>query len=613
MKRSFDEITALYHERRRQRAPEFAIAEDVRRQYDGDVVIPLPGLDASERPGVANLLSLGLDQTAMRVNSTSPDMYFSPTRAGKRAEDEAVDRHKAMLNIHEANNLDIKDGRRARLFIGMATAPMLITPDFRLNIPKYELLDPLRTYPAPTSDYDDMCPCDVIFSFDRPLGWLKKRWPEAMGKLARVRGEMEKPDELFTVLQYVDDEEIVMGVIGKRSDPIYERMDGSYWEGEPSVEFLRAPNKADQCTVVIPGRTTLGRRHGQFDGMLGMYQQQAMLQALSVIATKKGVFPDEWIIARANETPEIVRVANGLKGQIGEIIGADIKVQPTDPSYQTPQMIDRLERYQRVDGGVPAQFGGENPTNVRTGRASDGALSATIDFTVAEAQKVLARSRQYENKLAIAVDKAYWNGPKSFYVSWKGQEVGMEYTPKNLWKTDNHKVKYAHAGVDENGRTIEIGQMLGMELIATPEARRLHPLIEDPDKAGDEVIKESIQKAILAGLQTAASQPGANIADFATIMKKVSEQNIDLAEAILQVQQEAQERQAAQDSQGQPTGVDPNSPEAQPGLAAPGQGAEAGLASVPGPSQGVANVAELFARTRQPNRITSAEQGAASA
>jgi hypothetical protein len=613
MKRSFDEIVALYHERRRQRAPEFAIAEDVRRQYDGDVVIPLPGLDQAERPGVANLLSLGLDQTAMRVNSTSPDMYFSPTRQGKKEEKDAETRHKAMVNIHEANNLDIKDGRRARLFIGMATAPMLITPDFKLRIPRYELLDPLRTYPAPTSDYDDMCPCDVIFSFDRPLGWLKQRYPEAMFLLARVRGEQEKDTDLFTVLQYVDDEEIVMGVIGKRSDPIYERMDGSYWEGQPSVEMMRAPNKADQCTVIVPGRTTLGRRHGQFDGMLGMYQQQAMLQALSVIATKKGVFPDEWIIARANETPEIVRVANGLKGQIGEIIGADIKVQPTDPSYQTPQMIDRLERYQRVDGGVPAQFGGENPTNVRTGRASDGALSATIDFTVAEAQKVLARSRQYENKAAIAVDKAYWNGPKSFYVSWKGETKSLEYRPKDLWKTDEHKVKYAHAGVDENGRTIEIGQMLGMELIATPEARRLHPLIDDPDKAGDEVMYEAIQKAMLSGLQTAAAQPGANVADFAVIMKKVKYGDKDLADAIIETQQEAQQRQASQDSQGQPTGVDPNSPEAQPGLAAPGQGAEAGIASVAGPSQGVSNVADLFARTRQPARITAAEQGGGAA
>lgn len=611
MSRSFEEITALYHERRRQRAPEFAVAEDVRRQYDGDIVIPLPGLDSNEKPGVANLLALGLDQTAMRLNSTQPDMYFSPTRPGRKEEKDAETRHKAMINIHEANNLDIRDGRRARLFIGMGTAPMLITPDFRLRIPRYELLDPLRTYPAPTSDYDDMCPCDVIFSFDRPLRWLIQRYPEAAGRLARVRGELEKPDELFTILQYCDDEEIVMGVIGKRSDPIYERMDGSYWEGEPSVEMKRTVNKAGICPVVVPGRTTLARRHGQFDGMLGMFQQQAMLQALSVIATKKGVFPDEWVIARANETPEIIRVANGLKGVIGEIIGGDIKVQPTDPSYQTPQMIDRLERYQRVDGGVPAQFGGENPSNVRTGRASDAALGATIDFTVQEGQKVLARSRQYENKIAIAVDKAYWNAPKSFYVSYKGETHPLEYKPKELWKTDEHKVKYAHAGVDENGRTIEIGQMLGMELIGKTTARRLHPLIEDPNKAGDEVVKEGIEKAILAGLQTAASQPGANIADFATIMKKVADGDIDLADAILQVQEEAQQRQASQTSQGEPAGVDPNSPEAQPGLAAPGQGAEAGIASVPGPTQGVANVAELFARTRQPNRITAAEQGGA--
>lgn len=607
MSRTFEEIVSLYHARERARAPEFRIAMDVREQYDGDVVIPLPGLDKDERPGVANLLALGLDQTSMRIASTTPDMFWPPVKSGERYRRQADKRHKAVRYWHRKNNLDIRDGRRARVFTGMGTAPTNLVPDFKLNIPRWDFHDALRTYPAPSTDLDNMVPEDVIYAFDRSLQWLKWHYPEQMERLARKRGEHEKEDEMFTLLEYIDCESRILGVIGKKADPLYISSSGQEWYGEDCMELVNAPNKAERCTAVIPGRVSLGRRHGQFDGMLGMFQQQAMLQALSVIATKKGVFPDEWIIARANETPEIIRVANGLAGEIGVIMGGDIKVQPTDPSYQTPQMIDRLERYQRVDGGIPSQFGGENPSNVRTGRASDGTLGAQIDFTVQEAQKILARAREEENKIAVAIDRAYWNAPKQFYVSWKGNYESDEYTPKELWTTDEHEVKYAHAGVDENGRTIEIGQLVGMGLIGKEEARRLHPLIHDANKAGDEVTAEGLEQALLAGLQSQASQPGANVADIAAIMKMVRDDDVPLADAILEQQRIAQERQANQDAQGMPNGVDPNSPEAQPGMAAPGQGAEAGLAPVEGPSQGLSNLAELFARTRQPARMIRQE------
>jgi hypothetical protein len=608
MSRTFEEIVNLYHSRRKSRSPEFAIAQDVREQYDGDVVIPLPGLDKDEKPGVANLLALGLDQTSMRIASTTPDMYWPAVKAGERYRRAADRRNRAMLYWHRKNNLEIRDARRARVFTGMATAPTNIVPDFKTNIPRWDFHDPLQTFPAPSTDLDEMVPDDVIYAFDRSLSWLKYYYPEAMDRVARRRGELEKVDEMFTLLEYIDCDVRILGVIGKKQDPLYISSSGQEWYGEECIELVNTPNKANRCTAVIPGRVSLGRRHGQFDGMLGMFQQQAMLQALSVIATKKGVFPDEWIIARANETPEIIRVANGLAGQIGVIMGGDIKVQPTDPSYQTPQMIDRLERYQRVDGGVPAQFSGENPSNVRTGRASDGTLGAQIDFTVQEAQRILARAREEENKIAVAIDRAYWNGPKQFYVSWKGEYQSDEYTPKELWVTDEHEVKYAHAGVDENGRTIEIGQLVGMGLIGKEEARRLHPLIHDPNKASDEVVAEGLEQALMAGLQSMASQPGAPVADIAAIMKMVRDEDVPLADAILEMQKKAQERQATQDAQGQPTGVDPNSPEAQPGLAAPGQGAEAGLAQVAGPSASVANLAELMARTRQPARTIAAEQ-----
>ena len=53
-------------------------------------------------------------------------------------------------------------------------------------------------------------------------------------------------------------------------------------------------------------------------------------------------------------------------------------------------------------------------------------------------------------------------------------------------------------------------------------------------------------------------------------MDLVRSNKLDLVDAVSKVQKEAQERQADQ--------VEPTAPEAQPGLALPGMGAEAGVA-----------------------------------
>jgi hypothetical protein len=600
-----EERVALYNERKKKRAPEFARALEIKAAYNAEIVIPLPEMDKSEKPAVANLLNLGLDQTALRIASTEPDPYYAPLRPGfDKWEELAEGQRKATLGWYDMNDLVLRSGRVARRFIGYSMSSTLVVPDFMRKIPKWQYMDPLLAFPAPTADPDDMCPEDCIFAYDKPLRWVKYNYPDAFNAIARRRNDTDDLDKLFTVIEYNDCDIWTLDLIGESKRPYDETI-----QGVEAYNLMETVNKAGQCLAVVPGRVTLDTPQGQFDGMLGMYQQQAMLQALSVIATKKGIFKDEWLIARANEVPKIIQMADGLKGKIGIIQGGDIKEMPLDPSYMTPQMIDRLERYQRVEGGIPAQFGGETTTNVRTGRMGDSILGSQIDFTVQEAQKVLAKAREEETKRAIALDKGYWGSKqKSFYVPWKGSVERFDYKPDDLWETDNVKVTYAHAGVDENGRTIEIGQLLGMELISKSEARKRHPLIQDPDLMGEEVIKEGLEQAVLTSVQQMAAQPGAHYEDVARIAELVTQQDMTIIQAVLQVQKEAQQRQAGVDENGMPMAVPSGSPPTMPGLNAPGQGAEA--ASVQGPSQTLQNVGNLFSRLRQPQMTVAAERGA---
>jgi hypothetical protein len=111
----------------------------------------------------------------------------------------------------------------------------------------------------------------------------------------------------------------------------------------------------------------------------------------------------------------------------------------------------------------------------------------------------------------------------------------------------------------------------------------IDPLVEDPEFEHDAVVAEQLESALLVSIQQQASQGTIPPADLARIMELVANDQMELAEAVDKVQKEAQERQAQQ--------VEATSPEAQPGLAMPGMGAEAAtVAPPPGGGGGLAGL-----------------------
>ena len=87
------------------------------------------------------------------------------------------------------------------------------------------------------------------------------------------------------------------------------------------------------------------------------------------------------------------------------------------------------------------------------------------------------------------------------------------------------------------------------------------------------MIADQLEQALLTSVQQQAAEGVIPPADLARIMDLVRSNKLDLADAVAKVQKEAQERQAEQ--------VPAGAPEAQPGLALPGMGAEAGVAPPP--------------------------------
>ena len=127
---SVDEIASLLFDRQTLQGPMIENMRQLRDTYNGDLIIPLPEMDRREKSAVANLITTGLDQTAMRIASTMPSVYYPPLEDGNRAsEKRASTRKRATMGWWEANKMSLKMRRRARWLIGYASSPVVLRPD----------------------------------------------------------------------------------------------------------------------------------------------------------------------------------------------------------------------------------------------------------------------------------------------------------------------------------------------------------------------------------------------------------------------------------------------------------------------------------------------------
>jgi len=584
--RTVEEIVELYNQRRIAAGPVQNQMRRVRELANGDVIVPLNELDKNAKASVANLLVQGLDQMSMRVSSTMPTPFFPPIKEGsERAKSSARLRRKAMLAMWDENKMQMKLRRRARHFLGYSQSAVVLKPNFRTLVPTWTVRNPLDTFAAPVDDPDNMLPDDCIFTFRASASYLIKNYGPVITEKLRM-GRVNS-DSRYTMLEYVDADSLQLVVLGAEDNPglnVAERA------GMDALGLEYVPNRTGRPLAVVANRITLDKPRGQFDGILGMYYTRARLQALTEIAIERGIFPEEYLVARVGENPEILQMADGKAGQLGVVKGGDIQQLQLNPGYKTDSALDRLERQERLEGSIPAEFGGESGTNIRTGRRGDSILSATIDYRVQEAQSTFETSMMEEDKIAIAVEKAYWGDvPKTFFIPSRST-VGQEtYVPNKIWQTDFHYVAYSASGSDINSLIIGLGQRLGTGLMSKESAREADPLISDPELEHDRLVAEGVESALLSSIQQQAVNPQGPYQpdDLAYLTSLVLEKDVTLYEAVKRTDQRARDRQA----QMMPAG----SPETMPGLATPGMGAEAPAAAPVGAPPLEALLAQLGA------------------
>jgi hypothetical protein len=591
--KSVDDIISLYQHRVNSLGPVHHQMRAIRDMADSDIIVPLNELDEHAKASVANLMVQGLEQMSMRVGSVMPTPNFPALRESDKAKQAARDRRHAMLGLWDQNRMGMKLRRRARHLLGYSESFVIVEPDLKKMRPRWRVINPLDVYPAPQDDMDDPVPSDVIISWKQTAAWLFRHYPEAAMLLRK--GKNWTPDTKYTILQYIDAYEMTMIVKGvEQENDIFTPL--SLEGNVPAVRLTWVPNRCEMPLVVSARRISLNKQRGQFDGMLNMFYTRARLQALNEIAIERGIFPDEYLVSRPGEVPEIIQVADGRTGQVGIVRGGELQQLQLNPGYKTDVLLDRIERQERLEGSIPAEFGGESPSNIRTGRRGENVLSATIDFRVQEAQALFQESLIAEDKIAISIEKNYYGDtPKSFIIPGQVKRPMLDYTPNKLWETDEHYVQYPAAGADINNLIIGLGQRMGTGLMSKESAREADPLISDPELEHDRITVEGVEAALLASIQQQAAMPDGPYQprDLANLVRKVVQDGKTLFKAIEEVDEEARERQASEAPEG--------SPETMPGLAMPGMGAEVPEA-VPPPEEGVSNLSQMLSSLRRPTQ-----------
>jgi hypothetical protein len=211
---------------------------------------------------------------------------------------------------------------------------------------------------------------------------------------------------------------------------------------------------------------------------------------------------------------------------------------------------------------------------LRTGRGIDALLGASVDPKVATAQAVMERAMRWINEIALDTYKGYWPDRKYEVFSGWPTDYGMvKFTPTTHIETTANVVKYAIPGTDTSNLTVALGGMIGTGLVSRDTGRELHPWVSNPDGEERKIVLEALDQYMLdqVAAQSQLPEGGYKAIDIAAMRRAYAEDG-DLASAVEKADRAARERQA---SMAPPPGEGQiAAPEAMPGLAMPGTGAE---------------------------------------
>jgi hypothetical protein len=562
----FPEIVSVMRQRRSQDALLIRDMIAVRDRYNGDVIVPLPDVEGSPKldPPIPRLIADAIDHTAMRANSSMPRIVAPALDESSATSRKTADRRRrALYGRWYESQLALKLYRSYRHLVGYGTHAMIVVPDDREHCAQIELRDPLTAYPELRAPDDIRPPKDIGFIFGRSRQWLAQHYPESRDFI--VNAAQRNWDTLWDVVEWIDEDEIVVGIMGPRM-PAYSPQDSRPY-GYSGYELRRWRNKAGMVPVVCSRRVTLDRILGQMSALVGMTDLYSRLMSLAITAEERATFPDMVIMSKGGP-PQLISGdwRDGRTGEINLVQDGAVQYLSSTPGPATMQMLEKIESNIRTSGNVDAFYGGDTKPGMRTGRAIDALGAFSVDPRVKEAQEIMERSLVVVNQAVMAVEKGYYGGRKiTAYPGLPGEAAVVEYIPNRDYDNDFTAVEYAMPGVDIAQQTVAIAQTVGAKIMSAHTGRRQHPLVSDPEQEERFINVEQLENALLAGVASQLESGQIPPKDGAALLTELrSGRNIE--EAWTRVHQAVQKEQAAQMAAQHAAPGAPPAQSAMPGL-----------------------------------------------
>ena len=462
-------------------------------------------------------------------------------------------------------------------------------------------------YPELRAPDDIRPPRDCGFLFGRSAQWLTSHYPNKVP--AYLSETVDKGwDTLWDVVEWIDEDEIVIGIMGPRF-PAYGYADARPY-GYNAVELGRWPNRAGMVPVIVPRRATLDQIMGQLTSMINYSDLYSRMLSLELVATEKAIFPDLAILSRTGDVPVLVgnRWQDGRTGNVNLITNAAVEVIGKEPGPGTIPVLTMIDNHIRGSMGASPLYAGQ-AAGMRTGAGVDALGDFNVNPMVAEAQSIMERSLVEVNKAVVAVEKGYFGKKaRTFVLGMSGSIKTVTITPDTDIDSDLNVVSYLAPGADVNRYAVALTQLSATGIMSQRTARDKHPLIDDPLEEEQFVALEKINDAVLAGMAQEIAQ-GQMPTTVAARAAQMIEKGATVYDALLKAAAEAATGAPAPGAQGGPPPTGAGGQPVPPGLAqmlaAQGAGPQAQPGnSIPAAPPGLMNLRHVLQGI---NETTSAQ------
>jgi hypothetical protein len=564
--RSWAEIMHLTRTMQEQRGDVLERMRQIELRYDGDYVIPMPERPQEKEKPVTSPSLMGelIDGMSQRAASV-PFMVGVPAVRGsnKQSVKRAGRRRSALQAVYHESKFDLVRRTYYRHLTAYHTFTLMVAPNWKTKMPMIQSRSPLTTF-AEQRSRDEMRPPEyVAFVSTRSASYLRAQYPMSMtengGPISPSPGIYAQE---WDIVEWCDETHTRYGILG----PTWQTDEGGAGratQGGHLLQTAQAPIRNNMaisdpiahsfgvCPVVCPEMPSLGRIAARLSALTGMIDMADKLSALDIEAQMKAVFPDTYIIGDGDRPPTLDGDTwkDGTTGDVNIIGGAKaVGVLRTTPDPRTGQMVSQLERNFRVSTGLAGSMSGENQSGLRTGRAIDSIMSASVDPRIAEMHDMTAAWVPHIQEIVIRGFKEYW--PSKTYSLYTGnisKSELVEFTPKDDCDDPDYRstVSYPVPGADMIQLTQVLGSLAGANTISQETMRELHPWVRAPEDEKNQIFAERIEQSLVESLMQRAASGELPIDVGRQVLDELRSTG-DISKAIQKVEEFLRKQQAAQ-------------------------------------------------------------------